>query len=105
MRRNPSPDFVTFAAGSGVFANSHDHFLIVHIDGEKFIVDPTAAQFRWEDWLWSRKEYEEKLAAWTLNLAAVDAGDQMRGFDEGDWRLRATKEAIEECFRRMREGG
>lgn len=60
-------------------------------------MDPTAAHFGWEDWFWSRKEYEEKLVGWTLDLVAVDAGEQIWGLNERDWILRATKEVIEEC--------
>jgi hypothetical protein len=97
MRRNPYPELIIFAAGSVIVANTYDHILIVYNDGEKFVVDPTAAQLGWEGWLFSRKEYAEKLAGWTLNPARLDFEREMRGLDAGNWRVRTMRDVIEEC--------
>jgi hypothetical protein len=98
MRRNPYPDFVTFAAGEKVAPGSHDYFLITYTDGQAFVVDLTARQFGWEGWLLSRREYEEILVSWRLEPEGVDVASEIAGLDRGDWRLKVTKDVVEKCF-------
>jgi len=103
MRRNPYPDIVVFVEGDVVVPLNHDYFLISYLDGKSFVVDLTAAQFGWEGWLFTKKEYEEKLVTWRLEPERVNVSKEINILDEDDWRVKAIKEVIEKSFWEVEE--
>jgi len=103
MRRNPYPDIVVFVEGDVVVPLNHDYFLISYLDGKSFVVDLTAAQFGWEGWLFTKKEYEEKLVTWRLEPERVDALAEIKELDANEGRVKVMKEVVERCFVEVRE--
>ncbi|KAH3951940.1 hypothetical protein HBH70_082060 [Parastagonospora nodorum] len=100
MRRNPYPKFVTFDIDDveKITACSHDFFLVAYQGNDRFVVDFTGAQFGWEEWLYTEKDYEKNLLPCTLDLKPIEAEEEILIYnDEEEGAVILIKEAIERC--------
>jgi hypothetical protein len=93
-RSNPYPELILFDASEDVKPYNHDYFLLSYGDGEKY-ADPTAAQFGWATWLYSKDRCDHNLMTCALDPDPVKVEDEIREMEQADWRLELTKYVIE----------
>jgi hypothetical protein len=84
MRRNPYPKFMICDINEidDITTYSHDFFLITYEGTDRFVVDLTGAQFGWEGWLYTEKEYERNLLKCTLEPKPVMAEEEILDYNE-----------------------